>query len=93
MNDFRIEFTSAALRELKVIDAGALSPIGATISNLAIDIRPVGSRRLRTRRGYRIDVEDIRIIYTIDVNALHIVIVSVRRHVAIPREEFSTQLI
>lgn len=93
MNDFRIEFAPAALRELRVVDASAQSLIGATVSNLAFDIRPVGSRRLKTRRGYRLDVDDIRIIYTIDVNALLIVIVAVRRHATIPSDEFSTQLI
>lgn len=92
VNDFRIEFTPAALREIRVFNGSTQSRIGATISNLSIDIRPVGSRRLKTRRAYRIDVDDDRIIYTIDVNALLIVIVSVRHHVTIPSGEFSTKL-
>ena len=90
MNDIRIEFTPAALRELRMLGGSEQSLIEAAISNLATDIRPVGSRRLKTRRGYRIDVNDDRIIYAIDVNALLIVIISVRRHVNMPSEELST---
>jgi mRNA-degrading endonuclease RelE of RelBE toxin-antitoxin system len=91
VNDFHVEFTPTALRELRGLDGKEQSLIGATISNLATDIRPADSRRLKTRRGYRLDINDNRIIYTIDVNALLIVIVSIRRYVTSPSDEFSTR--
>gem|GEM_PF-4612862 len=83
-SDFLVELRPSALRQLRALDRTDQSLLGGAISNLAVDIRPKGSRRLRTRRGYLLNVNNCRIIYTIDVHALAIVIVAIRRHVDVP---------
>ena len=77
MNDYRIEFRPAALRELRKIDRSTQPRIQGAISLLAIDPRPPASRPLRGRDGYRLRVGDYRIIYTIDDGVLLIVVVSI----------------
>ena len=77
MNDYRIEFRPAALRELRKIDWSMQPRIHGAISLLAIDPRPPASRPLRGRDGYRLRVGDYRIIYTIDDAVLLIVVVSI----------------
>ncbi|HEY5267329.1 MAG TPA: type II toxin-antitoxin system RelE/ParE family toxin [Acidimicrobiales bacterium] len=83
-SDFLIELRPLALRQLRALDRTDQSLLGAAISNLATDLRPNGSRRLRTRRGYLLNVNNCRVIYTIDVHALLVVIVAVRRHGDVP---------
>ncbi len=77
MNEYRIEFRPAALRELRKIDRLAQPRIQGAITLLAQDPRPPASRPLRGREGYRLRVGDYRIIYTIDDGVLLIVVVTI----------------
>jgi len=77
VNEYRIEFRPAALRELRKIDRSTQPRIQGAISLLAIDPRPPASRPLRGRDGYRLRVGDYRIIYTIDDGILLIVVVTI----------------
>ena len=76
MNDYRIEFRPAALRELRTIDRSAQPRIQGAIALLAQDPRPPASRPLRGRQGYRLRIGDYRIIYTTDDGVLVIVVVT-----------------
>lgn len=76
MNEYRIEFRPATLRELRKIDRSAQPRIQGAIALLAQDPRPPASRPLRGREGYRLRVGDYRIIYTIDDGVLLIVVVT-----------------
>ena len=77
MNEYRIEFRPAALRELRKIDRSAQPRIQGAIALLAQDPRPPASPPLRGREGYRLRVGDYRFIYTIDDGVLLIVIVTI----------------
>jgi mRNA interferase RelE/StbE len=77
VNEYRIEFRPAALRELRRIDRSTQPRIQGVISFLAKDPRPPASRPLRGRDGYRLRVGDYRIIYTIDDGVLLIVVVMI----------------
>ena len=77
MNEYRIEFRPAALREIRKIDRTVQPRIQGAIVLLARDPRPPASRPLRGRPGYRLRVGDYRIIYTIDDGVLLIVVVTV----------------
>ena len=77
MNDYRIEFRPAALRELRKIDRSAQPRIQGAIALLSQDPRPPASRPLRGRVGYRLRVGDYRIIYTIVDGVLLIVVVTI----------------
>ena len=77
MNEYRIEFRPAALRELREIDRSAQPRIQGAIALLAQDPRPPASRPLRGREGYRLRVGDYRIIYTINDGVLLIVVVAI----------------
>ncbi len=77
MNEYRIEFRPAALRELRKIDRSAQPRIQGAITLLAQDPRPPASRPLRGREGYRLRVGDYRIIYTINDGVLLIVVVAI----------------
>ena len=84
VSDFHVELRPTALRQLRALGRADQSLLASAISNLVSDIRPKGSRRLRTRKGYLINVNNCRIIYTIDVHALLVVIVAVRHHDDVP---------
>ncbi len=77
MNEYRIAFRPAALRELRRIDRSTQPRIQGAISFLAKDPRPPASRPLQGRDGYRLRVGDYRIIYTIDDGVLLIVVVTI----------------
>ena len=77
MNDYRIEFKPAALRDIRKIDRLAQPRIKGAISLLAKDPRPPASRPLRGRDGYRLRVGDYRIIYVIKRDVLIIVVITV----------------
>lgn len=73
MNDYRIEFRPAALRELQKSDRSTQPRIQGAISLLAKDPRPPASRPIRGRDGYRLRVGDYRVLYTVDDGVLLIV--------------------
>lgn len=77
MNEYRVEFRPAALRELRKIDRSEQPRMQGAIALLAKDPRPPASRPLRGREGYRLRVGDYRILYTIDDGVLLIVVVTV----------------
>jgi mRNA-degrading endonuclease RelE of RelBE toxin-antitoxin system len=78
MEEYRITLRPAALRELRTIDAATKAPIVEAIRLLSRDVRPTSSRRLWRRASYRMTVDDYQVFYTIDVNELSVVVVTVQ---------------
>ncbi len=76
MSRYRIEVRPAAARTLRKLDPSVRPRIQGAITLLAEDPRPPASRPLRGRPGYRVRVGDYRIIYTIAVDVLLVVVVT-----------------
>lgn len=76
---YTIEFTPAALRDLKQLPKQILHRISRKIDSLADNPRPPGVERLSgSENSYRIRVGDYRILYEIRDTALLIIIVRTR---------------
>jgi mRNA interferase RelE/StbE len=73
---YRIELRPAAVRALRRLDPPVARRIRGAIELLAVDPRPPASRPLRGRDGYRVRVGDYRIIYSIQDDALRVVVVA-----------------
>jgi mRNA interferase RelE/StbE len=73
---YGIEVRPAATRALRKLGPDIRPRIEGAIALLAEDPRPPASRPLRGRPGYRIRVGDYRIIYTVQDDALLIVVVA-----------------
>jgi mRNA interferase RelE/StbE len=80
---YRVEVTPAATRQLRKLDPPVARRIQGAIELLAVDPRPPASRPLRGRPGYRVRVGDYRVLYTVQDDALVVVVVRLghRRHV------------
>jgi mRNA interferase RelE/StbE len=80
---YRIELRPAAVRALRKLDPPVRGRIQGAITLLAHDPRPPGARALRDRPGFRVRVGDYRIIYTIQDDALLVVVIRLghRSHV------------
>lgn len=65
---YRVEFTTAAARDFRGLDASSRKRIGRKIDALSAEPRPVGVRQLTDADGrfYRLRVGDFRIIYQVD---------------------------
>ena len=72
---YRIELRPAAARSLHRLDPQARSRVQGAIALLAQDPRPPGARALQGRPGLRVRVGDYRIIYTVEDDALVVVVV------------------
>ena len=78
MDEYRISLRPAALRELRAIDPPTKASIIEAIRLLSHDLRPASSRRLWRRSSYRMAVDGYLVFYTIDVNQLSVVVVTVQ---------------
>ncbi|MHB8621510.1 MAG: type II toxin-antitoxin system RelE family toxin [Chloroflexota bacterium] len=65
MSPYRVELRPAAARALRKLDPDIQPRIQGAIALLAQDPRPLASRALRGRPGFRIRVGDYRILYTV----------------------------
>jgi mRNA interferase RelE/StbE len=73
---YKIELRPAAARALRKLDPQVARRVQAAIALLAEDPRPPASRPLRGRPAWRVRVGDYRILYTIEDDALLIVVVT-----------------
>ncbi|GAA3945925.1 type II toxin-antitoxin system RelE family toxin [Pseudoclavibacter caeni] len=74
---YRVDFTTAAARELKKLPQQARSRLLSAIAQLATDPRPHGARKLAGEQtAWRIRVGDHRVIY--DVFDAHLAVTVVR---------------
>ena len=80
---YRVEFTTAAARQLRKTMRPDAVRIAAAIRALANEPRPQGSKPLAGRPGWRIRIGDFRVLYEIDdaVITVRVVRVGNRRDV------------
>lgn len=84
MSSYRVEFTTAAAKELRKLDAGIRRRILAGISGLEQDPRPTGCKKLVGEdNAWRIRIGDYRVLYDVQDEVLVVTVVRVahRRHV------------
>jgi len=74
---YQVNFTRAAIHALKKIPEPYYSAIKEAIINLAENPRPIGYKKLKNIEGYRIRVNNYRVIYDIFDNILTIEIVAI----------------
>lgn len=75
---YRIDFTSAAARQLRKLEPDVRRRLQARIRDLGDDPRPPGATKLMGEKtAWRIRVSDYRVIYDILDRALVITVVSV----------------
>lgn len=78
MNPFRVEFTNAAAKELRKLDAGIRRRILSGIDELAQNPRPAGCKKLVGETyGWRIRIGDYRVLYDIFDDVLVVTVVRV----------------
>lgn len=77
MSRYRIELRPAALKALRKVDPPIALRIQGVIALLAVDPRPPAARALRGRPGWRVRVDDYRIIYLVEDDVLVVVVVTV----------------
>ena len=72
---YRVEFTTAAARQIKKIDRSARDRILAVIESLAHDPRPPASTKLVGEAiAWRVRVGDYRVIYDVDDDVLTVTV-------------------
>lgn len=84
MSSYRVEFTTAAAKELRKLDAGIRRRILAGIAGLEGDPRPAGCKKLVGEdNAWRIRIGDYRVLYDVQDDVLVVTVVRVahRRHV------------
>ena len=78
MSSYRIEFTTAAAKELRKLDPGIRRRILSGIAELGQDPRPAGCKKLvGESTAWRIRVGDYRILYEVVDNLLLVTVVRV----------------
>ena len=78
MSSYRVEFTTAAAKELKKLDSGIRRRILSGIAELEQDPRPAGCKKLAGEStAWRIRVGDYRILYEVVDNLLVVTVVRV----------------
>ncbi|MGN5733789.1 type II toxin-antitoxin system RelE family toxin [Arthrobacter psychrochitiniphilus] len=81
MSSYRIEFTTAAAKELRKLDPGIRRRILSGIAELGQDPRPAGCKKLAGEStAWRIRVGDYRILYEVVDNLLLVTVVRVAHH-------------
>ena len=76
---YRIELTSAALRDLKALPENVLRRVDRRILSLADNPWPRGSKKLKGEESlYRVRVGDYRIIYRVEEEVLLILVIRIR---------------
>lgn len=83
MAKYKVVFKHSVAKDLRPIPNNDVKKILARISNLSIDPRPPGSKKLTGEEKYRIRQGNYRILYTIedDIVIVTVVKVSHRRDV------------
>lgn len=84
MSSYRVEFTSAAAKELRKLDTGIRHRLLTGIAGLEGDPRPSGCKKLVGEdNAWRIRIGDYRVLYDIQDEVLVVTVVRVahRRHV------------
>jgi mRNA interferase RelE/StbE len=66
---YRLEISNIAHRQIRRLPASTQERINNAIAGLAGDPRPIGTKKLTAREGYRVRVGDYRILYRIDDEA------------------------
>lgn len=67
MASYRINVRRSALKDLRRIEARAVTRISSAIDRLGVNPRPRGSKRLAGRRDrLRVRVGDYRVLYAVD---------------------------
>ena len=80
---YRIDVRPAAARQLRKLPRPAQRRIQSAIDGLALNPRPVGSKKLKGRHpAYRIRIGDYRVIYEIHDDVLTVLVVRIG-----PRDE------
>ena len=80
---YRIDVRPAAARQLRKLPRTAQRRIQSAIDGLALNPRPVGSKKLKGRHpAYRIRIGDYRVIYEIHDDVLTVLVVRIG-----PRDE------
>ena len=84
---YEVDFTAGAARQLRKLPESIRNRLAPHLSALTENPRPAGSKKLKGEEGFRIRVEDYRILYEIhdDVSRVLIVKVGHRREVYRPR--------
>lgn len=85
MSSYRVEFTTAAAKDLKKLDPGVRRRILSGIADLARDPRPRGYKKLvGETNAWRIRIGDYRVLYEVidDVLVVTVVRVAHRREVS-----------
>ncbi|GGJ73820.1 type II toxin-antitoxin system RelE family toxin [Glutamicibacter ardleyensis] len=85
MSSYRVEFTTAAAKDLKKLDPGVRRRILSGIADLARDPRPRGCKKLvGETNAWRIRIGDYRVLYEVidDVLVVTVVRVAHRREVS-----------
>lgn len=78
MSSYRIEFTTAAAKELRKLDPGIRRRILSGIAELEQDPRPAGCKKLTGEStAWRIRVGDYRILYEVVDNLLVVTVIRV----------------
>ncbi len=76
---YRIELTSAALRDLKALPKNVLQRVDRRILSLADNPRPRGSEKLKGEENlYRVRVGEYRIIYRVEEEGPLIRVIRIR---------------
>lgn len=74
---YRLDYTSAARKEIERLDRSMQQRILSRIATLADDPRPRGSVKLAGEDAYRIRIGDYRVIYSIHDNRLLVLVIDV----------------
>lgn len=78
MSSYRVEFTSAAAKELKKLDPGVRRRILLVIADLERDPRPNGCKKLvGESNAWRIRIGDYRVLYEVLDGVLVVTVVRV----------------
>ena len=71
---YRLEISHIAHRQIRRLPVPTQDRINKAIAGLSENPRPLGSRKLTAREGYRVRVGDYQILYQVDDDA-HVVTV------------------
>lgn len=77
MSRYAVSLTRAATKDVAQLDPPVRRRVLAVIARLADDPRPAGCKALQGRPGYRVRAGDWRVIYTVDDQAVTVLVVKV----------------
>lgn len=72
--EYRVEYTTAAARQVRKLESGIRRRILTAIAALANDPRPTGTKALQGTPGYRIRIGDYRILYVVTDDTVTVLI-------------------